>query len=26
MDSMFELVQSLRDSSTQSLGFVLNEH
>jgi succinoglycan biosynthesis transport protein ExoP len=26
MDSMFELVHSLRDSSTQSLGFVLNEH
>jgi chain length determinant protein tyrosine kinase EpsG len=26
MDSMFELVQSLRDTTTQSLGFVLNEH
>lgn len=26
MDSMFELVQSLRDSTTLSLGFVLNEH
>ena len=26
MDSMFELVHSLRDSSTLSLGFILNEH
>ena len=26
MDSMFELVHSLRDSATLSLGFVLNEH
>jgi Mrp family chromosome partitioning ATPase len=26
MDSMLELVQSLRDSTTRSLGFVLNEH
>ncbi|MES2228746.1 MAG: chain length determinant protein EpsF [Pseudomonadota bacterium] len=26
MDSMFELVNSLRDSATLSLGFVLNEH
>ena len=26
MDSMVELVHSLRDSSTQALGFVLNEH
>ena len=26
MDTMFELVHSLRDSSTLSLGFILNEH
>ena len=26
MDSMFELVHSLRDSTTLSLGFILNEH
>ena len=26
MDSMFELVQSLRDTTTMPLGFILNEH